>query len=86
VVPGAVMHVPDEAVEAVLDEVAHCAADALVPVGGGSAVGLAKAFALETGLPIVPELRRVGDDADLGTHVGRRRADRAGRKASVQDA
>ncbi len=53
VVPGAVMHVPDEAVEPALDEVDQCRADVLIPVGGGSAVGLAKAVALQTGLPIV---------------------------------
>ena len=53
VLPGAVMHVPDEAVDAALEAVIGSAADALVPVGGGSAVGLAKAVALQTGLPIV---------------------------------
>jgi maleylacetate reductase len=53
VLPGAVMHVPDEAVDVALEAVTSSAADALVPVGGGSAVGLAKAVALLTGLPIV---------------------------------
>ena len=53
VLAGAVMHVPDAAVEAALAEVDRCGADSLLPVGGGSAVGLAKAVALQTGLPIV---------------------------------
>lgn len=53
VLPNAVMHVPDEAVETALGSVSRCAADALVPIGGGSAVGLAKAVALQTSLPIV---------------------------------
>ena len=53
VLPDAVMHVPVEAVEAALDAVIGSAADSLVPVGGGSAVGLAKAVALQSGLPIV---------------------------------
>jgi maleylacetate reductase len=53
VLAGAVMHVPDAAVEAALAEVERCGADSLLPVGGGSAIGLAKAVALQTGLPIV---------------------------------
>jgi maleylacetate reductase len=53
VFPGAAMHVPDQAVEATLAEVDRCGADALISVGGGSAVGLAKAVALQTSLPIV---------------------------------
>jgi maleylacetate reductase len=49
----AVMHVPKAVAEAGL-AVAHAAkADGLVAVGGGSAIGLAKAIALETGLPIL---------------------------------
>jgi maleylacetate reductase len=52
-VPRAVMHVPDDAVTSAVQEVRDCDADALVSIGGGSAVGLAKAVALETGLPIV---------------------------------
>lgn len=51
--PGAVMHVPvkvaDEAVEVARD----VDADGLVAVGGGSAVGLGKAVALRTGLPLI---------------------------------
>lgn len=53
VLPEAVMHVPDGAVTAAGDQVAKLNPDVLVPVGGGSATGLAKALALETGLPIV---------------------------------
>ncbi|MFB4309775.1 maleylacetate reductase [Actinomadura sp. GTD37] len=49
---GAVMHVPAEAAAAACRAAGAAAADALVPFGGGSAVGLAKAVAKETGLPI----------------------------------
>jgi maleylacetate reductase len=49
----AVMHVPQECVEVTLEELPRRSPDSLVPVGGGSAVGLAKAVALETGLPII---------------------------------
>ena len=51
--PGAAMHVPAENVNAALEVISLCGADALIPVGGGSAVGLAKAVALQTSLPIV---------------------------------
>lgn len=53
VVAKAVMHVPEECIEATRGEISGRAPDSLVPIGGGSAVGLAKAVALETGLPIV---------------------------------
>ncbi|WP_396454786.1 maleylacetate reductase [Actinomadura sp.] len=49
---GAVMHVPVEAAQEARRVAASVGADALVPFGGGSAVGLAKAVAKETGLPI----------------------------------
>ena len=49
----AVMHVPRERADAALALVRDKGCDALVAVGGGSAIGLAKAVALETGLPIV---------------------------------
>lgn len=48
---GAVMHTPASVTEQALGVVRHCRADALVAVGGGSAMGLAKAIALRTGLP-----------------------------------
>lgn len=49
----AVMHVPIEAARAACDEARRLKADGLVAFGGGSTTGLAKAIALETGLPIL---------------------------------
>lgn len=49
----AVMHVPRERGDAAIALARDTGCDALVAVGGGSAIGLAKAVALETGLPIV---------------------------------
>lgn len=49
----AVMHVPVEVVTAAVDHVRALEADGLVAVGGGSTIGLAKAIALATGLPII---------------------------------
>lgn len=51
--PGAVMHTPTHATEAAMRVVEDCRADAVLAVGGGSAIGLAKAIALRTGLPQV---------------------------------
>jgi maleylacetate reductase len=48
-----VMHVPVEVAQRGRDAAVGCDADLLVSVGGGSTVGLAKAIALTTGLPIV---------------------------------
>src|ERR1700674_2743382 len=49
----AVMHVPIEAARAARDEAKRLEADCCVAIGGGSTIGLAKAIALENGLPIV---------------------------------
>lgn len=49
----AAMHVPTEVVEHARARVAAVDADGLVAVGGGSTIGLAKAIARETSLPIV---------------------------------
>ena len=49
----AVMHVPIETARAARDEAKRVEADCCVAVGGGSTIGLAKAIALESGLPIV---------------------------------
>ncbi|GAB5467522.1 MAG: maleylacetate reductase [Rhodospirillales bacterium] len=49
----AVMHVPIETAEAARREAERLGADACVAVGGGSTVGLGKAIALESALPIV---------------------------------
>jgi maleylacetate reductase len=47
------MHVPIENAEAARAEARRLGADACVAVGGGTPIGLAKAIALELGLPIV---------------------------------
>ena len=49
----AVVHVPKAVAEAGLAAARENSADGLIAVGGGSAIGLAKAIALETGLPIL---------------------------------
>lgn len=49
----AVMHVPVETAQAARAEAARVNADGCVAVGGGSTTGLAKAIALESGLPIL---------------------------------
>jgi alcohol dehydrogenase class IV len=48
-----VMHVPFEVAQKARARAGQCRADALIAIGGGSAIGLAKAVALESGLPIV---------------------------------
>src|SRR3546814_3899995 len=50
---GALMHVPFETVVACRDVALKSLADCTVAIGGGSTTGLAKALALEDGLPIV---------------------------------
>ncbi|KAE8765616.1 maleylacetate reductase [Georgenia thermotolerans] len=50
---GVQPHVPAEQAETARRAAAASGADVLVSVGGGSAVGLAKAVALTTGLPVV---------------------------------
>lgn len=49
----ALQHVPKETVEKSLKTVRELKVDSLVPVGGGSSIGLAKAIALNTSLPIL---------------------------------
>lgn len=49
----AVMHVPRENADRAIERARARGCDGLVAIGGGSALGLAKAVALETGLPIV---------------------------------
>jgi maleylacetate reductase len=51
--PEAVMHVPTDLAERARKEAARLKADCLIPVGGGSTTGLAKAIALTNGVPIV---------------------------------
>lgn len=52
-VDGVRQHVPEEYAAAARERVAQLGADVLVPVGGGSTIGVAKAVALTTGLPIL---------------------------------
>lgn len=49
--PRARMHTPVDTTEAALAELTALRADALIALGGGSAIGLSKALALRTGLP-----------------------------------
>lgn len=49
----AVMHVPIESARAAREEAKRLSADCAVAVGGGSTVGLGKAIALESSLPIL---------------------------------
>lgn len=51
--PRAVMHVPVGVAREAVDHVRRGGVDGLVALGGGSAIGLAKAVALETGLPVL---------------------------------
>lgn len=50
---GAVMHVPVDAARAAIQAARDAGADACIAAGGGSTIGLAKAIALESGLPII---------------------------------
>ncbi len=50
---GAAMHVPAPVVRAAREAAAACGADATLALGGGSTIGLAKALALDPGLPIL---------------------------------
>ena len=51
--PGAAMHVPIEAARAAREEARRLGADCAIAIGGGSTIGLGKAIALESGLPII---------------------------------
>ncbi|MFF1448162.1 maleylacetate reductase [Streptomyces sp. NPDC058274] len=50
---GARMHVPVEVADRAVEVVRAAGADGCVAVGGGSAIGLGKAIALRTGLPLI---------------------------------
>jgi maleylacetate reductase len=50
---GAVMHVPVEVVHKARAYATSREADGVLAIGGGSTIGLAKAIALDTGLPVV---------------------------------
>lgn len=50
---GAVMHVPIDIARQAVERANAVGADCMVAIGGGSTTGLAKAIALETGLPYI---------------------------------
>ena len=50
---GAVMHVPIETAEAARQVAADLGADCCVAIGGGSTIGLGKAIAMTSSLPII---------------------------------
>jgi alcohol dehydrogenase class IV len=51
--PHAVMHVPVEVARKAIEEAVRLGADCVVAAGGGSTIGLAKAIALHSALPIL---------------------------------
>jgi maleylacetate reductase len=53
ILPEATMHVPVEVARRAREVAAELRADGCVAVGGGSAIGLGKAVALEHGLPVI---------------------------------
>ncbi|WP_066738124.1 maleylacetate reductase [Cupriavidus sp. D384] len=50
---GAVMHVPIEQARRAREMAAQCGADCSLAIGGGSTIGLGKAIALESNLPVI---------------------------------
>jgi len=78
----AVVHVPMSVVQAALEVSARCNADTVLAVGGGSAIGLAKAMALESTRPVIAvpttysgsEMTAIWGITDAGAkHTGRDR-------------
>ncbi|NLY59670.1 MAG: maleylacetate reductase, partial [Gammaproteobacteria bacterium] len=51
--PKAVMHVPVEVAQAARAEAVRLGADCCIAIGGGSTIGLGKAIAMDSGLPIL---------------------------------
>lgn len=51
--PKAIMHVPVEIAKEAILFIKQCDADCAIAIGGGSTIGLGKAIALETALPIL---------------------------------
>ncbi|WP_433163308.1 maleylacetate reductase [Kribbella sp. CA-247076] len=52
-IDGVTQHVPTDVAESARDKARQVEADGLIAIGGGSAIGLAKAVALTTGVPIL---------------------------------
>jgi alcohol dehydrogenase class IV len=89
---GAVMHVPVEASDAARLAASNAEADCYLAIGGGSTIGLAKALAIGSGLPIVavPTTYAGSEMTPIyGTTEGRRkttgRNDRALPRTTVYD-
>jgi maleylacetate reductase len=80
----AVIHVPREVAAAGLEAAREAKADGLIAVGGGSAIGLAKAIAHETALPILA-IPTTYSGSEATTIFGLSEADRkvTGRDAKV---
>jgi maleylacetate reductase len=53
ILASAVAHVPVEVAREAVETASAVSADGLLAIGGGSSIGLAKAVALETGLPVL---------------------------------
>jgi alcohol dehydrogenase class IV len=51
IIDKAIVHVPIDITEQVVDQTQSFGADSIISVGGGSAIGLGKAIAVRTGLP-----------------------------------
>lgn len=77
---GAKMHTPLPVTEAAMAVLADCDADGIVAIGGGAAIGLAKALALRTDLPQIAipttyagsEMTAILGETDDGKKVTRR--------------
>lgn len=82
---GARMHVPVEAADEAVEVARAAGADGCVAVGGGSAIGLGKAVALRTGLPLiaVPSTYS-GSEMTSVWGLTERGVKRTGRDSSVQ--
>ncbi|MCE9659993.1 MAG: maleylacetate reductase [Burkholderiales bacterium] len=81
---GAAMHVPVETVSAAEDRVQSVDANCLIAIGGGSTTGLAKALALDSGIPVIA-IPTTYAGSEMTTMYGLTEggAKRTGRDASV---
>ena len=85
---GAEMHVPIESARKARTLAAELGADCAVAVGGGSTIGLGKAIALESAIPIIAiPTTYAGSEMTptLRHHRGRAEEDRARRAGSCPD-
>lgn len=77
----AVMHTPVETTLAALDRVRNLGADCTVSIGGGSAIGLAKALALRAGIPQIA-IPTTYSGSEMTAIAGQTEA---GKKSSIKD-